>query len=428
MTTLATIQPHANGEIQTARENSRAMGVIAVTSAMEAMKAIRTFVQHELKEGHDFGTIPGAGDRKVLLQPGAQKVLAFYESYPDPIIEKTELGNGHVEFVVTTNILRFANAQKIGAGVGSCSTMESKYRFRNGKATCPKCGVEAINKSKDKPEFYCWKKQGGCGATYSDRDPAIVSQKVGKIENENPHDVRNTVLKMACKRSLVAASLALGCVSDLFTQDLDDSYDLEQMRSEPVTARPSKVEAAPPPFVDYLVNWGKEIGKDLVSTARTYAEKKRLDADPNRWTKAQKDAFVDWADSKMAAKAEAAPAEAKPAATADRDLFDNLDWLMSEANQWWRGHEDRERLGFPVADKILDSIFPLHNHLLKWLIAANYIEAPAKKDPASTRAALKRAAEQHYDAMLDEARRYVYEELPARKVAEVAQDEPGANG
>lgn len=419
------------GEIQSEREFFRVSAVQSVTNAMDLMKAVRTFVMNELVDGHDFGTIPGAGDRKVLLQPGAQKVLAFYEAYPDQVVEKTELGGGHVEFVVTTNVLRFQGAQKIGSGIGSCSTMESKYRFRNGKANCPKCGAEAINKSKNEPGWYCWKKQNGCGATFGEKDPAIIGQKVGKVENENPHDVRNTVLKMACKRSLVAASLALGCVSDLFTQDLDDTFDL--------TAVPSSGNSTPPApddrFTKFLAERSKETGRDWEKAAAAWGEKKKLAADPNAWTKAQKDAFVEHLEARLAkeqAQAQPeAPKQEAPREDAGDKLTQVLERAVDDANRYWDSEESgRAELGYPDGDKLIANIYQLRNHLVKWAVATSLISEPAKKDPATTRAVLAEIYPKHKLAIETEVDKYIYETLQLEKRAakETAQAEPGELG
>jgi hypothetical protein len=68
----------------------------------------------------------------------------------------------------------------VGSGVGSCSTLESKYRYK-----------------KD-------------------------YQTKAKYENPDIADVYNTCLKMAKKRALVDATLTATGASDFFTQDVED--------------------------------------------------------------------------------------------------------------------------------------------------------------------------------------------------------------
>lgn len=199
-----------------------------VLQAMNDLKMVRTFIANELIEKTDYGTIPGTGDKKNLLLPGAQKVCMFFNVRPEYNVERAELGAGHVEYIVKTNLISRVSGLPVGAGVGSCATMEGKYRYRNSEKVCPECGKNAIIKGKAEygGGWLCYKKKDGCGAKFPDGAAAIESQITGKVENENIWDVRNTVLKMAKKRSVVDASIALGCLSELFTQDLEDIFDL----------------------------------------------------------------------------------------------------------------------------------------------------------------------------------------------------------
>jgi hypothetical protein len=226
-------QPPALSPPQTAMVLHSPSGVQAVRETMETLKSIRTFIKEEFKKDLDFGTVPGT-EKQTLLQPGAQKTAMYFNAAPHHQFQRFELGNGHVEFVVTTQLIHRATGAIIGSGVGSCTTMEKKYRYRDENRKCPLCGKESIYKSKqDRGGWYCWAKRGGCGAQFKDGEPSIVNQLVGRVENPDIADVRNTVLKMACKRSFVAASMSLGCLGELFTQDLDETYDLGAESPEP---------------------------------------------------------------------------------------------------------------------------------------------------------------------------------------------------
>lgn len=447
---------HGNA-IQTSREYSQVSGVQRVTDAMEMMRSIRTFVLNELVPGHDFGTIPGAGDRKVLLQPGGQKILAFFESFGEQRVERSELGGGHVEFVVTTSVVRYATGQRIGLGLGSCSTMESKYRFRNGKLSCPKCGKETVNRSKDGDGYYCWAKVGGCGATFAKGDKAITGQVVGKVENDNPHDVRNTVLKMACKRSLVAAALSLGCASDLFTQDLDDTYDLNAAPSPPIqdapapASAPAQTKSSPgTAFVAFLGDESRRVGRDLVKSASSYGQRKQYPANLHDWTEEQASACWGWIERGLAKKADEAAAKQAPApastAESQRDeskaeiekayqpgparaRFEG--WLMealTDANKRWKASEARIKAGLPD-QPLVDSMYQLSNHLGKWAERRPHV-GYVRPEPFKPGPVIERLAplwEKHFDDFAGELVRYLEKTLPDRVLAE-AQDEPGANG
>ena len=242
-------------------------GVAHVADTIETLKAIRTFVANELKDGHDFGVIPGTGSKPTLYQPGAQKIIMYFNAYPSYHVQPLDLGAGHVEYIVTATVVHRGTNHTIGSGVGSCSTMESKYRFRKAERVCPQCGKAAIIKGK--AEFgggwLCFKKKDGCGLKFHDGDPAIESQESGQAENANIHDQRNTVLKMAKKRAVVDAASSLGCVSDLFTQDLEDRYDLNEQFVPVDTALPPEPKAPPKPsatFAEWCVTTAKYIGCD----------------------------------------------------------------------------------------------------------------------------------------------------------------------
>lgn len=199
-----------------------------VVEVMNDLKLIRTFIASEMIDGVDYGVIPGTGTKKNMLLPGAQKVNMFFNVRPDYQVERVEIGEGHVEFIINTVLINRASQRIVGAGVGSCSTMEWKYRYRKAERKCPQCGQAAIIKGKAEygGGWVCFEKKGGCKAKYRDGDAAIEEQDSGQIENPNIYDIRNTVLKMAKKRSLVDASIGLGCLSELFTQDLEDIFDI----------------------------------------------------------------------------------------------------------------------------------------------------------------------------------------------------------
>lgn len=201
----------------------------AIGSALAELKALRTFVKAELRPGVDYGVVPGTGPKPTLLQPGAQKAAMYFNVVPRVKVKRVELGGGHLEVVVTCLLVSRATTNVVAEGHGSCSTMEKKYRVRNAARSCPGCGKAAIIRGKAEygGGWLCHKKQGGCGAKFPDGDPRIESQAFGTVDNPDVWDSRNTVLKIAVKRAKVAAALDLGCLSELFTQDLDDVYDLD---------------------------------------------------------------------------------------------------------------------------------------------------------------------------------------------------------
>jgi hypothetical protein len=204
----------------------------AIVGALDALRAIRTFIKEEFVEGTDYGKIKGCGDKDTLFLPGAQKAVMYFNCYPTYKVKEKDLGEGHVEYRVRTLLISRVTGQQIGEGIGCASTREKKFKRGAGGTSlkkCPACGKLNIRKSKDKPEYYCWRKEGGCGGIFPLRHPELQEAPI-EVENEAPYEVRNTVLKMGKKRSLVDGSITLGCLSELFTQDIEDTYDPVDVR------------------------------------------------------------------------------------------------------------------------------------------------------------------------------------------------------
>src|SRR6185369_7107640 len=76
--------------------------------------------------------------------------------------------------------------------------------------------------------YVCWKNKGGCGAKFADSDPAIASQTIGRVENPDIMDTKNTVLKMAKKRAKIDAVIGVTRSSGIFSQDLDEHLTQEE--------------------------------------------------------------------------------------------------------------------------------------------------------------------------------------------------------
>lgn len=171
------------------------------------------------KDTH-FGVVPGCGNKPTLLKNGAELLCMAFKLAPDAKVEIADLGNGHREYTVTTTLTSIVTGVPVATGLGSCSTMESKYRYR---------GTELVNTGKPVPSAY-WadkdpSKLGGRGfvAKKDENGRWMIFQKgEKKVENPDIADVYNTVLKMASKRSLVDATLKATGGSCEFTQDIED--------------------------------------------------------------------------------------------------------------------------------------------------------------------------------------------------------------
>jgi hypothetical protein len=175
----------------------------------------------------DYGVIPGT-KKPTLLQPGADKLNNLFGLIPTFEVIEKELDwtgathGGEPFFFYEVKCRLFRADWCMGEGTGSANSWESKYRWRKSERLCPSCGKPAVLKSKDKDEWFCWKKKDGCGRTFRGDDPQITEQKVGNVPNPDIADQVNTVLKMANKRAKIAATLNATSAHEFFTQDLED--------------------------------------------------------------------------------------------------------------------------------------------------------------------------------------------------------------
>ena len=195
------------------------------------IKAINEFqrIVHEcLISGQDFGVIPGT-TKPTLLKPGAEKIaklLGLADHYE--LVDRQEEWDPAkplFRYLIRCRLVHLGTGAVISEGLGECNSMEAKYRWRESKRKCPECGTETIIKGKEEwgGGWLCFKKMGGCGYKWPDGAPEIENQKIGRVENEDIYSQVNTILKMAKKRALVDAALSAGRLSNVFTQDIEDT-------------------------------------------------------------------------------------------------------------------------------------------------------------------------------------------------------------
>ena len=211
---LATTQPQA-----IAQAPSLGYDMIPVEQIIRQTEAVKTLMQNGMSDGMHYGRIPGCGDKPTLLQPGAQKLTLMFNLADTYEIQQVDLPNGHREYTITCHLVSKSTGLVQGSGVGLCTTMEKKYRYRNVadfEITDEPIPQDARERKQEyRKQGYGMKKVDGawCWVHYKDS---------GQQENPDIADTYNTVLKMACKRALVAACLNTLAVSDLFTQDIED--------------------------------------------------------------------------------------------------------------------------------------------------------------------------------------------------------------
>jgi hypothetical protein len=201
-----------------------AHGEMTIKAVVDRKRKIVEVMQSVMREGEHFGRIPGCGDKPTLLKAGAEILAMTFGLAPTFRIERTDLPSGHREYQVLCTLTHIASGKVVSEGVGCATTMESKHRWRGGARVCPECGQSTIIRGKAEygGGWLCFARRGGCGSKWRDGDKAIEGQPTEKIENPDPADQYNTVLKMAKKRAQVDCTLTACGASDMLSQDLED--------------------------------------------------------------------------------------------------------------------------------------------------------------------------------------------------------------
>lgn len=199
----------------------------------EHVNLIQKVMDGVMKDGEHYGKIPGCGNKKTLLKPGAEKLLSTFRIAVNPKVEDLS-GEDEIRYRVSCELTAQESGMFLGAGVGECSSSEDKYKWK--KATCDAEWEDTIPHKRREKWFKGW-----------NNNPAY---QVKQIRTE-PADVANTVLKMAKKRAMIDATLTVTAASDIFVQDITD-----------VDIPDSGEVGSPPPMSEPQAKGGDALPKD----------------------------------------------------------------------------------------------------------------------------------------------------------------------
>jgi hypothetical protein len=196
---------------------------IRIADRIAEIKTNVQMVQHLMRdlmkpEVH-YGKIPGT-DKPSLFQPGAELICLAFQ-WATRYVQEDLSYEDVVRYRSTCELYSRATGEFIGTGQGEASSDEEKYRWRK---AVHKAEFDAAPEDRRRVKLY---KNGG---------------QVQQVRIE-PADIANTVLKMANKRALIAATRTASGCSDMFAQDLEDLPDETR---EAVTGQESV--AAPEPL------------------------------------------------------------------------------------------------------------------------------------------------------------------------------------
>ena len=205
-----------------------------IATTMNKIAQMQAVVQKTLKNGQDYGEIPGT-NKPTLLKPGGEKICMLFGLNPEYDFLQTTEDYEKEFFSYNIRCTLYRNGQAVAQGVGSCNSKEKKYRFMN---------VDIV------PENYIG---------YQEE----ITDKYGrvryKINNTDVCSLVNTILKMAKKRAFIDAVLQVASLSEVFTQDLEDMKDfIQQEQNATLTIEQAK---------NIKLNFGKYKGTSLIDLA-----------------------------------------------------------------------------------------------------------------------------------------------------------------
>lgn len=227
----------------------------AVKETIEKVRQLQKTLQGILTEKHDYGKIPGCGDKPTLLKPGAEKILmALGITSTYDLVEHTEDFKDKGFFAYTVKCILYKGDSKITEGLGHANSKEKKW------------AVEWVNE-KNIPEG-------------SDKDLMQKKKLTGVYGDYFVYQVdadanskANTILKMAKKRSQIDAVLTVASLSEIFTQDFDD-LDNEEPTTQPIVDEvkmKAKAKVEPKKSTGLTCS---ECGKDINEAINDYSTKK----------------------------------------------------------------------------------------------------------------------------------------------------------
>ena len=152
-------------------------GPLSVVQVRGQINQIQALMKDCMQENQHYGKIPGT-PKPTLLKAGAEKLALMFRLDPqyEPlnVVQRDDL----ISYTVRCQLYSITTGQRIASGMGSCNSREKKY----------------------------------------------------KHASENVYELDNTILKMACKRALVAAVLNGTAASDIFTQDVEEMEGIAHTR------------------------------------------------------------------------------------------------------------------------------------------------------------------------------------------------------
>jgi hypothetical protein len=208
--------------------------VLSVAQVAQNIALVHQLFKDKMKDGVHYGIIEGT-QKPSLWQPGAELLAFAFRLRPEaapgkPVVEVEIRPDGHLVAVATVMVTHIQTGEVWGTGTALCSTMETKYAFRNSNLPIP-------------PAYWELSKTDKAAALKllpPDSKVKKVNQKwVAQQRSPNPNlaDSFNTCIVMAKKRAFVQAVRGATAASDIFTIDVEDFKDVITTREPQLTVQ-----------------------------------------------------------------------------------------------------------------------------------------------------------------------------------------------
>lgn len=150
-------------------------------SQLKRKSEIISTLKKEIFQKEDY-LMEKANKKLKLLKSGAEKLAFLFQLGAHYQVDVYDSENGHRDYCVTCNIFSVEKDQKLGSGVGVCSTLETKFRFHN---------------------------------THS-------------LEDFNIADIYHSVIEIAQQRAFILAIIEVLALSDVFIQEENSILALKE--------------------------------------------------------------------------------------------------------------------------------------------------------------------------------------------------------
>lgn len=213
---------------------------ISPEAIRDQVNMIQRMMKDVMKPDVHYGVIPGT-DKPSLYKSGAEKICLLFRFSTRFRVEAVSLPDGHREYSVYCTLVSPSGIE-VGQGIGVCTTMESKYRYRwdNTNKPVPKDYWDTRDKDILGGDMFVPRKQKGSWLIFQ------------RVAHDNPADYYNTCAKMAKKRAHTDATLTSTAASDIFEQDIEEmeengtptTHSTAPARGKPATTAPRSRSAS----------------------------------------------------------------------------------------------------------------------------------------------------------------------------------------